>query len=87
MHQVRQQALEWLKPELVDWAKVLDSNKPQELANAVTHLQHWQEDTDLAPVRDAAALDKLPADEQKSWRTLWSDARSLLAKARACSKG
>jgi hypothetical protein len=33
---------------------------------------HWQEDTDLAGVRDAAALAQLPADERKEWRTLWA---------------
>ena len=27
-------------------------------------LQHWQKDSDLATLRDPAALGKLPADEQ-----------------------
>ena len=84
---LRQHALAWLRAELDAWAKLLDSGKPKDVAKVVEVLQHWREDADLAAVRDAAALDSLPADEQKAWRTLWSDAGSILARARACSKG
>ena len=46
-------------------------------------LRHWQQDTDLAGIRDAAALAKLPADEQKAFTQLWADVAALLKKANA----
>ena len=44
-------------------------------------LRHWQKDTDLAGIRDAAALAKLPADERKAFAQLWADVAALLKKA------
>ena len=46
-----------------------------------TTLEHWQRDTDLAGVRDPAALEKLTAEEQEAWRKLWADVAELLKKA------
>jgi hypothetical protein len=45
-------------------------------------MAHWQQDADLAGVRDAAALDRLPEGERRAWRALWQDVEALLAKAR-----
>jgi hypothetical protein len=45
-------------------------------------LRHWQEDTDLAGIREAAALAKLPAAEQAACHALWADVAALLGKAR-----
>jgi hypothetical protein len=39
---------------------------------------HWQQDTDLAAIRDAAAMAKLPAEEQKACSQLWADVAALL---------
>ncbi len=36
-------------------------------------LRRWQDDPDLAAVRDAAALDKLPPDERDDWKKLWAE--------------
>jgi hypothetical protein len=44
-------------------------------------LRHWQEDTDLASVRDAAALGKLPESERIEWKKLWADVADLLKKS------
>ncbi len=44
-------------------------------------LSHWQKDTDLAGIRDAATLAKLPAHEQKAFTQLWADVAALLQKA------
>ena len=44
-------------------------------------LQHWKADTDLTGMRDAAALAKLPEDEQKACRALWAEVDALLAKS------
>ena len=44
-------------------------------------MQHWQEDSDLVSVRDAAALDNLPEAERAEWKKLWADVAELLKKA------
>jgi hypothetical protein len=44
-------------------------------------LQHWQQDADLASVRNKDALAKLPAEEQKAFTQLWADVAALLKKA------
>jgi len=78
---LRQQALDWLKTERDAWAKLLDTGKPEARATVVQTIQHWQKDTDLAGVRDASALAKLPDAEQKGWHALWEGVESLLKKA------
>jgi hypothetical protein len=45
-------------------------------------LQRWKADPDLAGIREEPALARLPADEQKACRALWSAVDALLAKAR-----
>jgi hypothetical protein len=79
---LRQQALDWLRAELTGWAKLLESGTPQARPAIDHRLEHWQHDSNLACVRDAEALAKLPSDEQKAWRDLWSDVGTLIQKAR-----
>jgi len=78
---LRQQALDWLKTELTAWGKLLESGPPQARPAILQTVDHWKQDTDLAGVRDADGLAKLPADEQKDWRTLWADVDSTLKRA------
>ena len=49
-------------------------------------LRHWRQDTDLTGIRDAAALAKLPADEQKAYTQLWADVAALFKKAEGKAK-
>ena len=79
---LRGQALDWLKAERAAWAKVLDVGGPQSRPLVQQTLQHWQADTDLAGVRDADALAKLPESERDAWRSLWAEVDALLARAR-----
>ncbi len=44
-------------------------------------LRHWQQDTDLAGLRAAAALAKLPAGQGAACTQLWADVAALLKKA------
>jgi hypothetical protein len=44
-------------------------------------MQHWQRDPDLAGIRDAAALAKLPPTDKKVCENLWVDVMALLQKA------
>ena len=41
-------------------------------------LIHWRKDTDLAGIRDAAALAKLPADEQNAVTQLWAEVAAFI---------
>ena len=78
---LRAQALDWLKAELTIWNKMLHSGPPQDRQFIVQTLSHWQKDTDLAGIRDAAELAKLPAEEQKAFTQLWADVAALLKRA------
>jgi hypothetical protein len=78
---LRGQALDWLTAELNAWDKFLESGPPQIRPAVVQALSRWQKDTDLAGLRDAAALAKLPADEQKAFAQLWAGVEELLKKA------
>jgi tetratricopeptide (TPR) repeat protein len=78
---LRQQALDWLKADLAARRNRLDSGPPQGRPAIVKTLRHRQQDPDLAGIRDAASLAKLPAEEQKAFNQLWNDVAVLLKKA------
>jgi hypothetical protein len=80
---LRRQALDWLRDDLAAWAKVLEKAPPPDRPAVQRALQHWKEDADLAGLRDAAALARLPADEQRACLKLWADVDALLHRARA----
>jgi hypothetical protein len=75
---LRRQVLDGLKSELIILTKQLESAPP---AIIVQTLNRWQKDPDLASIRDAAALPKLSADEQKVFTQLWADVAALLKRA------
>jgi hypothetical protein len=78
---LRRQALDWLKAELTVWTKQLASGPPQARPAIVQTLSRWQKDTDLAGIRAAAALAKLPTNERAAFAQLWADVAALLKKA------
>jgi hypothetical protein len=41
-------------------------------------LESWQDDTDLAGIRNKDAVAKLPPDEQEACKKLWADVEALL---------
>jgi hypothetical protein len=75
---LRGHALDRLKAELTVWGKLLDSGPPQARPTIVQTLSLRQTDADLAGLRDATALAKLPAEEQKAFTQLWADVAALL---------
>jgi serine/threonine-protein kinase len=77
----RGQALTWLRADLAARAKQLESGKPEDRADVQEQLRHWQEDADLAGLRDPDSVAKLPADEQEACRKLWADVAALLKQA------
>jgi WD40 repeat protein/serine/threonine protein kinase len=78
---LRRQALDWLKAELTAWSKHIESGPPQNRLNISLQLSDWKQDNDLAGIRDAAALAKLPAEEKKAFLQLWTDVAELKKKA------
>jgi serine/threonine-protein kinase len=78
----RGQALDWLREHLAFTAKHLATGTPRARADVQGWLRGWRTDAHLAGLREAAALAKLPANEQAAWRKLWADVEALRAKAR-----
>ena len=78
---LRQQALDWLKAERAYWARQLESGTPQARRTTVRQLRYWQQDTNLAGVRDELALARLPERERTDWRDFWSDVETLRKEA------
>jgi serine/threonine protein kinase/Flp pilus assembly protein TadD len=76
---LRRQALAWLRADLTVWEQF--AGNPQARATIQQTLRHWQEDTDLAALRDPGALVALPADEREAWQALWADVDRLLTAA------
>jgi serine/threonine protein kinase/Flp pilus assembly protein TadD len=72
----RRQALAWLRADLQACAELLD-RQSEPSPTLVSALKNAQTDHDLASVRDASALSKLPPDEQAEWQQLWSDIAAL----------
>jgi serine/threonine-protein kinase len=79
--ELRRLALGWLRADLTAWGRVLDAGDPKARADVAPALRRWRADPDLAGVRDPQALAKLPSQEQKAWRDLWSEVDTLLKKA------
>jgi Tfp pilus assembly protein PilF len=75
---LRGQALGWLRADLALWQKQADSGKADSRVAAQRALRHWQQDADLAGVRDRQALAALPAEEPAEWEKLWADVADLL---------
>jgi serine/threonine-protein kinase len=80
---LRAQALAWMKAERNSWAEMLDTASPQARAAIVRTLLFWKVDSDLAGVRAAAAVAKLPEPERKEWQALWADVDRLLKQAQS----
>jgi eukaryotic-like serine/threonine-protein kinase len=78
---LRKQALDRLRADLAAYGKLLETGPPPTRALVQRQMRHWQQDTDLAGIRDAAALAKLSADERTAFTQLWSDVAELLKKA------
>jgi Flp pilus assembly protein TadD len=78
---LRRQALAWLRADLVRRAAQARSTNPEDRAQARKRLSYWQTDSDLAGVRDAAALAKRPEEERTAWRRFWDEVAAVLRKA------
>jgi tetratricopeptide (TPR) repeat protein len=78
---LRKQARERLRLDLAAWARKVDTGKEGDRIQARKTLAPWRDDPDLAGLRDADALQKLPAAEQQECRALWQEVAALLGRA------
>jgi tetratricopeptide (TPR) repeat protein len=78
---LRRQALDWLWADLAAWARVLDKGPPQDRSEVQRTLRLWQQDPDLAGLRDRDDLAQLSAAERQTCRRLWADVDALLQRA------
>ena len=74
---LRQQALDWLRAEYKAWRQLLESGGSQGRPFIAAARGHWQQNGDLAGIRDDEALARLPEAERKEWQALWADVVSL----------
>lgn len=77
---LRRQALDWLRADLA-LRRTQGEEGDAGRQEAIRALRHWQQDKDLAGVRDAEALAKLPETEREDWKTLWAEVKRLLEDA------
>jgi hypothetical protein len=52
---LRNQARVWLEAELASWSELLETAKGEQRASITKTLQWWQQDTDLAGIRESEA--------------------------------
>jgi serine/threonine-protein kinase len=78
----RRWALGWLHEDLAQYAKLTESGESAARQLVRIGLGHWLEDTDLAGLRDPAALAKLPEAEREAWLKLWAEVDTLLRRAK-----
>ena len=68
---LRERALQWLQGELDGW-KARCREKPNQYRTPVGHrLRRWQQELDLASLREVQALKSLPEAEVSSWQKFW----------------
>jgi serine/threonine-protein kinase len=73
----RQKALRWLRTDLALWKSALDGDNATNQGLARKKLQAWQEEIELACVREPVWLAKLPREEQAQWRSFWEEVAAL----------
>jgi tetratricopeptide (TPR) repeat protein len=77
---LRRQALKWLTADLEAYARLIKGS-PHDRVQAQTTLRRWQADGDLAGIRDALKLIRLPPEERERCRKLWAEVDALLQRS------
>ncbi len=80
---LRQEALKWLQADLAAYSMRLGSGKQEDRTLVGQRLGDWMVNRDLAGIRDAPAVTKLPPEEQETFRKLWAEVEALRKKAEA----
>jgi serine/threonine-protein kinase len=75
---LRKQAVDWLRANLALRTKELESGTPAARAAVLKALRPWQQDPDLAGIRDPAALAQLPEAQRNECEALWAEVQAVL---------
>jgi hypothetical protein len=75
---LRWQALAWMRAEADHWKSELRTGTMETRRRATDFFHRFQTDPTMAAVRNADALDSLPADERNAWRAFWNDLAASL---------
>jgi hypothetical protein len=75
---LRRQARGWLRADLALWAARRETTRPEVWGRIAQTLHHWQQDEDLAAIRDREALAQLSDEERDAFTSLWNDVAALL---------
>ncbi len=78
---LRRQGRAWLREELNLCAKQAQTEQARPVLQAMSRLRAWQREAELAGVRDASDLARLPDEELKAWQKLWQDVQRTLKDA------
>jgi hypothetical protein len=78
---LRQQALDWLRADVKAYRQLLEKAADKAGPAIVQQMQHWLEDGDLAGVRAAESLARLPEAERQDWQKLWKEVEALRHRA------
>jgi serine/threonine protein kinase/tetratricopeptide (TPR) repeat protein len=84
---LRGQALGWLKADLIAWRRQLDKEPGKPAPTVRKHMLNWQQDPDLAGVREPQAIARLPQGERAGWQKLWQEVAALQQRAAAAPNG
>jgi WD40 repeat protein/Tfp pilus assembly protein PilF/tRNA A-37 threonylcarbamoyl transferase component Bud32 len=79
---LRRQAVDWLRADLAALAMELDSGALTRF-KVQGRMRQWQQENDLATIRNMDALTRLPEGERAACQALWTDVAELLKKAAA----
>ncbi len=79
---LRKRAYAWLTEELKKWQRRAGDD-PRLRPTLVKQLVEWQTAPQFAGVRNASALDALPAAEGEQWRQIWLGVQAAIRKAKA----
>jgi serine/threonine-protein kinase len=74
---LRQQALAWLRADLLAWTNRFDGGTTNERARVRSAMHYWQQDPSLSIVRHPWSLLLLPDEERNQWQKLWMEVAAL----------
>jgi len=77
----RAEARRWLRADLASCSALAEAGGAAEREELRQRLEHWLRDEDLAGLREASALEALPAAEGADCAALWEEVGALLSRA------
>jgi hypothetical protein len=76
---LRWRALDWMREEMNARAAQLASGRPEARRRAADFFGRYQNDPNMAGVRDPEAIDALLPDEREAWRAFWREVAQRIA--------